>query len=125
MKTITSIIILLILTSCAVQSNKTIKGSSNTLSYVSPSDNPYEGNLVVEIHDNKLNSINNSTVFIYADNKVVSELFLEDTSIGVFNCEQKGIVVEVRCHGYQTSITKSISVPKDKAVFLEFHLVKE
>jgi len=118
-------IVLSVLTSCTVLSNKAVEGSSNTLSYVSPSDNPYEGNLVVEIHDNKSHSINNATVFIYADNKVVSELFLEGTSIGVFNSEQTGIVVEVRCPGYQTSITKGISAPKDQAVFLEFHLVKE
>lgn len=119
-------IIVVIMSACGTTKEITNKNDTESYSvkHVPNSENYYEGNIIVEVFDSNNQELTGALVTILSEDKKLSELELT-TSMGVFNEEEKDIIVLVSRCGYKDVKTSKIAMSTDKACFISVRLPEE
>lgn len=116
-----------LLASCGTAKNSTKENSitNYTVKFVPNGQNEYEGNIIVTVLDSKGKELIGTKLFIYSENRQISELELTTTSMGVFYEKQKTLSIKATKVGYLDCETEIISMSTDKACFVELKLIKK
>ena len=96
-----------------------------TIKRVPNKDNYYEGNIIVSVFDTERKELKDAVVTVLKKGKTLSELTLNDTSMGVFSENEKVIRIKVSKKGYSDVITEDIELSSDNALFVDVRLPKK
>lgn len=94
------------------------------LKYVPQSESDYEGNLVVQVFDEKGQELEGAAIEIHARGNMQAGESLE-TSIIVFQQVLMPLKVVALKKGYKTVETNVFAIKKGEVCFVEFHLRKD